>query len=84
MYHWFVARKARDTFARISSGDWEPMIAGMATQFSYRFYGQSARTLDRLAEVGITEAHADPITDTGARPNRSARYRRPGTVTGWR
>jgi ketosteroid isomerase-like protein len=53
MYHWFVARKVRAIFARISSGDWEPMIASLASQFSYRFYGQSAlsgerHTLDAL------------------------------------
>jgi ketosteroid isomerase-like protein len=53
MYHWLVARKVRATFAQISSGDWEPRIAGMAPQFSYRFYGESAlsgerRTLEAL------------------------------------
>jgi ketosteroid isomerase-like protein len=47
MYHWFVARKVRATFAQISTGDWEPMIAGMAPRFSYRFYGDSALSGER-------------------------------------
>jgi ketosteroid isomerase-like protein len=53
MYHWFVARKVRDTFAQISSGDWEPMIAGMATRFSYRFYGTSALSGERHTLAGL-------------------------------
>jgi hypothetical protein len=53
MYHWFVARKVRDTFAQISSGDWEPMITGMATRFSYRFYGQSALSGERHTLDGL-------------------------------
>jgi ketosteroid isomerase-like protein len=53
MYHWFVARKVRDTFAQISSGEWEPMIAGMATRFSYRFYGQSALSGERHTLEGL-------------------------------
>jgi len=53
MYNWFVARKVRATFAQISTGDWESMIAGMAPRFSYCFYGDSAlsgerRTLEAL------------------------------------
>jgi ketosteroid isomerase-like protein len=47
MYHWFVARKVRATFAQIGEGDWEPMIAGLAPRFSYRFYGDSALSGER-------------------------------------
>ena len=53
MYHWFVARKVRATFAKISTGDWEPMIAGMAPRFSYRFYGDSALSGERHTLDGL-------------------------------
>jgi hypothetical protein len=36
MYHRIVARKVRSAFDQISDGNWEPMIAGMAPEFSYR------------------------------------------------
>jgi ketosteroid isomerase-like protein len=53
MYHRIVANKVRSTFDQISAGNWEPMLAGMAPEFSYRFYGEHAlsgerRTLDGL------------------------------------
>jgi ketosteroid isomerase-like protein len=53
MYHRIVARKVRSTFAQISAGKWEPMLDGMAPEFSYRFYGEHAlsgerRTLNAL------------------------------------
>jgi ketosteroid isomerase-like protein len=53
MYHRIVASKVRSTFAQISAGNWEPMLDGMAPEFSYRFYGEHAlsgerRTLDAL------------------------------------
>jgi ketosteroid isomerase-like protein len=53
MYHWIVARKVRATFAQISAGVWEPMLDGMAADFSYCFYGDHAlsgerHTLDAL------------------------------------
>jgi hypothetical protein len=47
MYHRIVANKVRSTFAQITTGDWEPMITGMAPQFSYRFYGESALSGER-------------------------------------
>jgi ketosteroid isomerase-like protein len=53
MYHWFVARKVRATFAQISSGDWGSMITGMAPQFSYRFYGKSALSGERHTLDGL-------------------------------
>jgi hypothetical protein len=37
MYHRFVARRVRATLAEISEGRWEPMLAGMAPEFCYRF-----------------------------------------------
>jgi ketosteroid isomerase-like protein len=53
MYHRIVARKVRSTFAQISVGKWDPMLDGMAPEFSYRFYGEHAlsgerQTLDAL------------------------------------
>ena len=53
MYHRIVASKVRSTFEQISAGNWEPMLDGMAPEFSYRFYGEHAlsgerQTLDAL------------------------------------
>jgi ketosteroid isomerase-like protein len=47
MYHSIVARKVRATFAQISAGNWQPMLTGMAAQFSYTFYGTSALAGER-------------------------------------
>jgi ketosteroid isomerase-like protein len=47
MYHWIVARQVRATFAQISAGNWEPMLSGMAAEFSYTFYGTSALAGER-------------------------------------
>jgi ketosteroid isomerase-like protein len=47
MYHRIVAKKVRATFEQISAGNWEPMIAGMAPEFSYRFYGEHALSGER-------------------------------------
>jgi ketosteroid isomerase-like protein len=47
MYHRIVARKVRSTFVQISAGKWEPMLDGMAPQFSYRFYGEHALSGER-------------------------------------
>jgi ketosteroid isomerase-like protein len=53
VYHRFVARQVRATFAKISAGDWEPMIAGMAARFSYRFYGESSLSGERHTLEGL-------------------------------
>jgi ketosteroid isomerase-like protein len=47
MYHRIVATQVRTAFSQISTGNWEPMISGMAGQFSYRFYGRSALSGER-------------------------------------
>jgi len=47
MYHRIVARKVRKTFEQISAGNWEPMVAGMAPSFTYRFYGDHALSGER-------------------------------------
>src|ERR1700689_2577139 len=53
MYHRIVANKVRSTFAQITTGDWEPMITGMAAEFSYRFYGESALSGERHTIEGL-------------------------------
>jgi ketosteroid isomerase-like protein len=53
VYHQIVARKVRATFAQIGTGDWEPMLAGMAPRFSYRFYGSSALSGERHTLSGL-------------------------------
>jgi ketosteroid isomerase-like protein len=47
MYHRVVANKVRSTFDQVSRGKWEPMLAGMAPRFSYRFYGEHALSGER-------------------------------------
>lgn len=47
MYHRIVANKVRSVFGQISAGDWEPMITGMAPEFTYRFYGDHALSGER-------------------------------------
>jgi ketosteroid isomerase-like protein len=47
MYHRIVASKVRRAFAEISAGNWEAMVAGMAPEFSYRFYGDHALSGER-------------------------------------
>jgi ketosteroid isomerase-like protein len=47
MYHRIVANKVHATFAQISTGNWEPMITGMAPTFSYTFYGDSSLSGER-------------------------------------
>jgi ketosteroid isomerase-like protein len=47
MHHRIVAKKVRATFEEISAGNREPMIAGMAPEFSYRFYGEHALSGER-------------------------------------
>jgi len=47
MYHRFVAGKVRQAFAEISAGNWEAMVAGMAPEFTYRFYGDHALSGER-------------------------------------
>jgi ketosteroid isomerase-like protein len=47
VYHRVVANKVHATFAQISTGNWEPMITGMAPRFTYIFYGDSALSGER-------------------------------------
>ncbi len=47
MYHRIVAGKVRSAFTAISAGNWEQMIDGMASQFTYRFYGEHALSGER-------------------------------------
>jgi len=53
MYRRLVARKVRSAFDQISAGNWEPMITGMAPQFSYRFYGEHALSGERHTIEGL-------------------------------
>ena len=53
MYHSIVVARIRATFAQISAGNWEPMISGMADQFSYRFYGPPAVAGERHTRDGL-------------------------------
>jgi len=53
MYHRIVANKVRSAFKQISDGNWEPMIAGMAPRFSYRFYGEHALSGERHTIDGL-------------------------------
>jgi ketosteroid isomerase-like protein len=47
MYRRFVAAQIRKAFAKISAGDWEAMVDGMAPTFTYRFYGEHALSGER-------------------------------------
>lgn len=42
MYKFIVRTKVRSTFERINSGDYMPMIDGLAPEFEYRFHGDHA------------------------------------------
>ncbi|WTW99748.1 nuclear transport factor 2 family protein [Streptomycetaceae bacterium NBC_01309] len=42
MYHRIVESKVRGVFAQINSGNYEPMLASLAPEFTYRFYGDHA------------------------------------------
>lgn len=53
MYHRFVAAKVRQAFARISAGDYEAMIDGMAPRFTYRFYGSHALSGERHTKEAL-------------------------------
>jgi ketosteroid isomerase-like protein len=53
MYHRIVARKVRKTFEQISAGNWEPMVAGMAPSFTYRFYGDHALSGERRTHEAL-------------------------------
>jgi ketosteroid isomerase-like protein len=53
VYHWIVTRQVRATFAKIAAGNWEPMLTGMASQFSYRFYGASSLSGERHTLDGL-------------------------------
>jgi ketosteroid isomerase-like protein len=41
MYRYFVERKLRGVFARLGTGDFQPMLDSLAPSFSYRFEGDS-------------------------------------------
>ncbi len=53
MYHRIVAGRVRATFAAINADDWEPMIAGMASTFTYRFYGEHALSGERHTPAAL-------------------------------
>lgn len=53
MYQRFVAAKVRRTFAQISAGDWESMVAGMAPEFTYRFHGDNALSGERHTHAAM-------------------------------
>lgn len=40
MYHRIVARRTRAIFHAINTGDYEPMLAGLASPFEYQFHGE--------------------------------------------
>jgi len=42
MYHFIVRRQLRSVFAQLGRGDYWPMIDSLATDFVYRFEGDSA------------------------------------------
>src|SRR5437763_2954069 len=41
MFHAIVRRRVRHVFARLSAGDFQPMVDSLASRFSYRFEGDS-------------------------------------------
>jgi len=53
MYHRIVAGRVRKTFEQISAGNWEPMVAGMAPSFTYRFYGDHALSGERRTHEAL-------------------------------
>jgi ketosteroid isomerase-like protein len=53
MYHRIVAGRVRQTFAQISAGNWEPMVASMAPDFTYRFYGEHALSGERHTHAAL-------------------------------
>jgi ketosteroid isomerase-like protein len=53
MYYRIVARQVRKTFEQISAGNWEPMVAGMAPSFTYRFYGDHALSGERRTHEAL-------------------------------
>ena len=42
LYARLVDKKVRETFAQINAGNYEPMVAGLATSFEYVFHGNHA------------------------------------------
>jgi len=64
MYHRRRRNKVRSTFDQVSRGKWEPMLAGMAPRFSYRFYGEHALSGERhtlmACAVGGTKRRVVP------------------------
>lgn len=54
MYHRIVASKVRQAFAQISAGNWQAMIDSMATEFTYRFYGEHALSGERHTTAALT------------------------------
>ncbi|AOS62101.1 nuclear transport factor 2 family protein [Actinoalloteichus hymeniacidonis] len=53
MYHRFVARRVRAVFAEISAGNWEPMVEGMASDFTYHFHGDHALSGERHTKAAL-------------------------------
>ncbi|GIE34573.1 hypothetical protein Ait01nite_076180 [Actinoplanes italicus] len=47
MYHRIVASKVRAVFDQINNGNYEPMLASLAPEFRYRFYGSHALSGER-------------------------------------
>ncbi|MEV4537783.1 nuclear transport factor 2 family protein [Asanoa sp. NPDC049518] len=47
MYRRIVASKVRSVFDEINKGNYEPMLASLAPEFSYRFYGSHALSGER-------------------------------------
>jgi hypothetical protein len=47
MYHRFVSGKVREAFAQTSVGNWQAMVASIAPEFIYRFYGEHALSGER-------------------------------------
>ncbi|MBM0275901.1 nuclear transport factor 2 family protein [Micromonospora tarensis] len=53
MYHRIVAAKVRAVFAEINKGNYEPMLASLAPEFSYRFYGSHALSGERRTAAAM-------------------------------
>jgi ketosteroid isomerase-like protein len=53
MYHRFVAGRVRAVFRQLNAGDYAPMVAGLARDFDYEFYGDHALAGHRTTKAAM-------------------------------
>lgn len=53
MYHRFVAGRVRAVFRQLNAGNYAPMVAGLARDFAYDFYGEHALAGHRTTKVAM-------------------------------